>query len=266
VFKAFQVLNNVLGAMVSLALLLIILAAGWFGFHFYLEGKNRDAQLGQLTQDLEAKTREIDSLGKELETKRLEIGRLRTALQLLKVDHRVAQIDVYKQQGDAKTGNQTTTFSFVELDNKGEPIGKSRFFTIKGDVLFVDARVIKFADEAVEAGDPMRAASLCLFHRLFGEMQQPKDGFPIDREGEQPSAYQRSGENASAFQQELWSQFWHYATHPDEAAKKGIRAAHGEAPSQKLIPGKRYKLDLRASGGLTFSVEGNAPIPPSGTF
>ena len=49
------------------------------------------------------------------------------------------------------------------------------------------------------------------------------------------------------------------ANNPAMAQKVGVRAAHGEAPYQKLVPGKRYKVLLRASGGLTFVPE---DLPP----
>ncbi len=50
----------------------------------------------------------------------------------------------------------------------------------------------------------------------------------------------------------IWNRFWELANDPEEARKLGIRAAHGEAPSMKMMKDKIYKLTLRASGGLSF--------------
>jgi hypothetical protein len=259
--KILSTINQLAGAMVSLVLLAILGAVAWFLVRtqigqWAIEARlaEREAQVQSLQNELDSSRKQIAALNKDLEAKLLEIQRLDTALRLLKVDHRVAQIDVISQQGSAETKDLTTTFSFVELDASGKPIEKPRLFTVQGDMVYVDALVVKFSDEAVEVADPLRATSFCLFRRVFGEHQQPKDGFPLDQVGDQPAAY-RGGREPSDFEREIWSKFWHYANHPEEAAKKGIRAAHGEAPFQKLVPGKRYKVLLRSSGGLSFSTE-----------
>jgi hypothetical protein len=38
----------------------------------------------------------------------------------------------------------------------------------------------------------------------------------------------------------------------------GVRAIHGEAPFIELRPGKTYRIELRASGGLTLVPENTA--------
>lgn len=266
--KLLATINQLAGAMLSLVLLAILGAVGWFLVRTQLgqwaiEARlaEREAQVQSLQSDLEARRKEIAALNKDLEAKTLEIQRLDTALRLLKIDHRVAEIDVVSQQGSEETKDLTTTFRFVELDKAGKPVDKPRVFTIQGNILYVDALVVKFSDEAVEVADPLRATSVCLFRRLFGEHQPPDAGFSLDPVGDQPAAY-RAGREPSDFEREIWSRFWHYANHPEEASKKGIRAAHGEAPYQKLVPGKRYKVLLRSSGGLSFSVE-DRPLQPS---
>lgn len=266
--KLLAAINQFAGAMVSLVLLAILGAVGWFLVRtqvgqWAIEARlaEREAQVQTLQSDLEASRQQIAALNKDLQAKLLEIQRLDTALRLLKIDHRVAQIDVVSQQGSEATKDLTTTFTFVELDGAGKPIEKPRLFTVQGDMVYIDALVVKFSDEAVEVADPLRATSFCLFRRVFGEHQQPKDGFSLDPVGSQPAAY-RAGREPSDFEREIWSKFWYYANHPEEASKKGIRAAHGEAPFQKLVPGKRYKVLLRSSGGLSFSVE-DRPLQPS---
>jgi hypothetical protein len=270
--RIFAAVNNLASAVVSLAILAALGFAGWFVARTYLGEKwereamqatlaDREKQVQTLGHELDARKAEISSLNRVLEAKRKEIQRLDTALRLLKVDHRVAQIDVLSQQGSEKTKDLVTTFSFTELDSSGKPLEKPRVFTVKGDLAYVDALVVKFNDQSVEVGDPLRSTSFCLFRRVFGESQQPKDGFVLDRVGAQPAVY-RTGREPSEFERDIWSRFWDYANNPDEAQKKGIRAAHGEAPFQKLTPGKRYKVLLRSSGGLSFVPE-ELPAKPS---
>jgi hypothetical protein len=270
--KIFAAVNNLASALVSLAILAALGFAGWYVVRTYLGEKwereaiqaklaDRELKVQTLSHELDASKAEISSLNQDLEAKRQEIQRLATALRLLKVDHRVAQIDVLSQQGSEKTKDLMTKFSFTELDSSGKPIETPRVFVIKGDVAYVDAFVVKFSDESVEVGDPLRSTSLCLFRRVFGELQRPKDGFDLDRVGAQPTVY-RTGREPSEFEREIWSRFWDYANNPEEAQKKGIRAAHGEAPSQQLRPGKRYKVLLRSSSGLTFVPE-DIPAKPA---
>jgi hypothetical protein len=195
-----------------------------------------------------------DRIAKELDTAQQENERLSTALRLLKVDHRLAQIDVLSQEGSAQAGDLATHFTFVELDGQGQPLGRPRQFRVAGDVVYVESWVVKFGDEYVEMGDPLRSTSLCLFRRVFGEAQRPMDGFDLDSDGSLPAAY-RNGKEPSELEQEIWKRFWELANDPDEAQKLGVRVVHGEAPFQKMVPGKRYKLLLRASGGLSIAPE-----------
>ena len=125
---------------------------------------------------------------------------------------------------------------------------------MRGDLVYFDAWVVKYEDRLVESGDPLRSMSICLFRRIFGELQEPTDGFVLDAVGSTPAAY-RTGGTMTDSEREIWSRFWEYANSPALAGQVGIRAAHGEAPSIKLMPGKRYRLSLRASGGLEIVTE-----------
>lgn len=202
-------------------------------------------------------SREVNSLRDEVKALRLdkealsrELKRLRTALQLHKVDHRVAQLVVLDQKWVDNGQHLSTTFQFVEVDEQGNGLGAPQTFSIVGDVVYIDARVVKFADEHIEQADPFRSTSICLFRRLFGEFQTPNDGFVLDPDGSRPVAYGQ-GSKLSDFERELWSKFWYFANHPEEASKIGVRAIHGEAPSIKLEKNKVYNVELRASGGLS---------------
>jgi uncharacterized coiled-coil protein SlyX len=262
VFKKVSALvNSLVGMLVTLVFLSLLGTAGWLGARAYLGARHRE----ELANKLAEREAEIKQLNVDLAAKQVQIDRLEVALRLLKVDHRVAQIDVLGQQGSVETKTLVTSFSFVELDDKGEPLDKPRVFTVKGDVIYVDALVVKFTDESVEAADPLRSTSSCLFRRIYGEEQQPNEGFVLDPVGAQPARY-RSGEKISEFEREIWARFWEYSNNPAEAEKKGIRAAHGEAPFQKVVPGKRYRVELRASGGLSFVPEAASTKPPGRTY
>lgn len=280
--ETLSVVNRLLGTLLGLVVVALLAAGGWIAWQslhadrWQLEDVERkladkEGEVAELSRELTTSRQEstrlsgalataeteitrqaeqISTLERDLEAKRREVQQLQTAIRLLKVDHRLARIEVLGQQGSAADGNLTTRFSFVELKPDGQPMEAPRVFTVDGDVIYIDAWVVKFSDELVEAGDPLRATSVCLFRRVFGEAQQPKDGFTLDPVGARPAAYQ-TGDAMSQFERDLWARFWDYANDSAKAREAGVRAAHGEAPSVKLVPGKRYKVLLRASGGLT---------------
>jgi hypothetical protein len=245
-------LNRLLTTLIALLVAAVLGSGTYLLYRGFLVDKwalaERETQLKDLSTQVAARNTEIARL-------RNDLDRVQTALRLMKVDHRVARIDVLGQTGSAKAGDLVTRLSFAELDARGQPIEKPRVFSVKGDMVYIDAQIIKYEDRMVETGDPLRSTSVYVFRRLFGEAQAPKDGFPLDPVGAAPARY-REGGQPSELEQQIWARFWEYANDPSLAGKAGVRAAHGEAPSIKLLPGKRYRVMLRSSAGLWIAPEG----------
>ncbi|MCE9584288.1 MAG: hypothetical protein K8T20_17515 [Planctomycetes bacterium] len=173
--------------------------------------------------------------------------RLQDMISRLGTEYRVADVIVTAQDGP-RGRDRHTTFRFVEYDREGNAL-EARPFTIKGDVAYFDALVLKFEDRYVGEGDALRGRSLHLFRRVFGEYQAPADGFPLD--GSSPDgvpAALRVG--AGTFESNLWKQFWELAADPDRAAALGVRVAQGEAVYLRLDAGRTYRLTIEADGGL----------------
>jgi len=186
----------------------------------------------------------ISELEQEVTAKELQLGFLRER-------RRIARIEVLEQREDAgRPGGLVSRFRFREYDPSGAPYNDGDWYEIDGDILYLEALVIKFDDQFVEQNDLLRGSTLLLFRRLFGEHQNPADGFVIDSVGQFPRAYSPE-EGAPAFQRDLWKHFWDYALNPEVVRESGVRAMHGEAPFIKLAPGKNYEVELRTSGGLT---------------
>jgi hypothetical protein len=237
--------------LASLLFLVVVGGGGWYGYQVLnrheLELRDRDERIQQQAV-------EIQELEQDVALKAAEIERLDLALKLLKVDRRRAQIVVLDQQGSAEEGDLSTRVKFVEVDEEGEPVGEPREIEIEGDLLYVDAWVVKFDDELVEQQDPTRSASICLFRRVFGEEQKPSEGQVLDTPLARPVVY--GGDGAmSELEKEIWKEFWDIANDPARSDELGVRAAHGEAPSMKLRKGKVYNVTLRASGGLSIEAE-----------
>ncbi|MEE8171167.1 MAG: hypothetical protein V3T70_11535 [Phycisphaerae bacterium] len=184
---------------------------------------------------------------RELERQRAElmqvIGRLKTT-------RRVAQLYVAAQEVDGRGRVARSSLEFREVDPNGTALAVRRC-SVPGDVVYVDALVVRFTDDYVEKGDVLRGHSLHLFRRVFGEQQRPVDGDRLDAPNEIPGVY-RTQLRPSSFERKLWKRFWHYAVNPEEAAVIGVRVAQGEAVYQRVRSGQLWELATQASGGLEF--------------
>jgi hypothetical protein len=259
--ETLSTLNSVVRTILAVIVVGAVAGGGWLGYRA-IEGGHREARLHQealetARRDLAEKERLL--LEQDVRAGLERIEQLQTAMSLLKVDKRVARLTVLDQSTDPQTRALLSTVQFVELDERGEPIGEPRVVTIEGAVVYVDNWIVKFDERYVEAADELRSASLVLFRRFFGERQQPDEGFPIDRVGARPDVYSR-GEPLSDFERRIWGDFWEIANDPQRAAGLGIRAAHGEAVSMKLQKGRSYRLVLRASDGLSIIPDTGRPM------
>lgn len=269
----FQNVNVFFRTVVLLAL--VLLAAWWT---VLLRSKlaaserslaERTEELAAAQSDLQERRAEIQRLGTELERRAAEVRRLEEVVlekerqiqalelanRLLKVQHRVATLEVLAQGASAESPELVrTTVRFTELGPDGEPLDLGRELTVAGQRVYVEALVIQFEDRYVEQGDALRGTSLCLFQRLFGEDQKPSEGVPLDSPGQQPSVY--GGDMAGdAVHRALWERFWDYANDPALARELGVRALQGEAPFVEARVGATYRLELRAAGGLVLEAE-----------
>lgn len=277
VMETVKTVNSFLRTLIALAAVGLVSIASWLGYQNFRGDEialaEKEAALSKAQEELESErakavaaelrvkkqqeeitTLSADVVAKtaEIADQKIEIERLDTALAFLKVDHRLAEIKVIDQGTDEKSGEPFSTIEFVEVNDEGAEIDQPRQFRIRGDIVYIDYWIVKFEDVYIETSDLDRSTSICLFRRIFGEFQQPQEGYVLDEVGVRPTAYARGGK-ASEFEQKIWDDFWNIANDPEKAKGLGIRAAHGEAVSTKLQKGNKYKLELRASGGLTIT-------------
>jgi len=231
--------------------------AGWQGYSLYNEPqkklKEKEAELTSVRQYLADQQEQVKMLTTDLEVKTEQLEKTETSLRLLKLSHRIARLRVLDQQPipDSEPQRLLTTVEFFEVNDEGAPIDDERKqFKIVGDRVYVDCLVAKFEDKYVEAADLDRATAICLFQRIFGEYQQPQEGFPLDQVGSSPTSYERGGKT-SEFEQQIWDDFWEFASDRQRAAEIGIRAAHADAPSTRVKKGVTYQLELRSTGEMT---------------
>ncbi len=262
VHDTIRTVNSTLRTLLIGMLLVGAGLAGWQGYSFYNEPQQKLAQkqqelestrtqLHQREQELANRTEELARLNTELQAKARQVERLETTMQLLKLSHRIARMRVVDQQKNADSGRLETTVEFFEVNDEGAPIDdRRRQFKVEGDRIYVECLVAKFEDKYIEHSDLERSTAICLFQRIFGEYQQPQEGFELDKIGSSPTSYARGGQ-MSDFEQKIWADFWNIANNPQAAAELGIRAAHADAPSTRMRKGKTYELELRSTGEFT---------------
>jgi cell division protein FtsB len=231
-------------------LLVALLGYGaWVAYGYHR--RSVDAQLArQQLEDavgqLQKRNTELKESVASLEAQRAELQRF---VERLTAESRVAEVKVLGQRRDAEAGVVLTTFEFVETGRAGQ--APPRVFTLRGDIVYFEALVIRFLDKEVMVGDPLRGKSLHLFRRAFGDAQQPREGPPLAASHEDgiPDVY-RVSPSPSAFERRLWRLFWHWADHPAEAEKEGVAVASIKAEGFRPAPGATYQITLRHAGGL----------------
>ena len=190
---------------------------------------------------------------RELDAARGEVADLRHAVERLTADRRVAELLVTDQR-PGPDGVTRTTLLVEEYAADGSAIPPLRV-TLVGDEAHVDATVIAFDNNLVEAGDPLRGHSLSLFTRIFGNRQTPADGTPIDNPQRLAELDRGSDPRVTPFQRSLWAEFWRLAEDADYRKVKGVRAAFGSDVWFPCRPGRLYTVVLQANGGLTQTSE-----------
>lgn len=197
---------------------------------------------------------EADRLRQENEKLERQKFELQKAVQRLSGEDRVAEVRVIDQilAGQWVNGQpadrDSTTIEFIEIDRQGHAMPSKRF-TVHDRVIHFDALVIKFEQEDVAGGDALRGKSLTLFRRIYGDNQQPAEGFRIDPEDDIPNVY-RVQPDPSPLERQLWARFWDYARDPVLAARDRVRVAQGEAVYQPMAKGDIWTLTLQNNGGL----------------
>jgi hypothetical protein len=258
VMKSLDTLNNTVRTLVALVVLGLVAGGLWYG---YVQYHAHELAIQEKDRALAERDERINALSDELTAVQARVEQLETAVRLLKVEHRLAYLDVLDQSVDQE-GKTYTDVLFTEINDQGAPIGAPRKFRLAGKDMYVAGWIVKFEDRFIESADPERGTSLFAFKNIFGNEQKPVDGSPLDAPGERPAAY-GGGKPTSEFEQRIWDDFWSLAYDQDKKGELGVRSSHGAAVFiEGARKGWRYKISLRATGDLDLKEQGPVPVDP----
>ena len=229
---------------------------GFVGYKEYIEpgldAKQAKADLEALRVDFEKQEQEIAEAKAEVEKTKEENNRLQVSMQLLKIDRRMAKVKVL-EVAENEDGEPVMNVRFTEYDEFGDPIGEARDFELRGDKMYVDCWVVKFGDKYIEENDALRSASLCVFKGIYGNLDGPEGSLSLDTSSvdDFPAIY--GNEKKSAFEQQIWGDFWKLANDRNSQEDFGIRAIHGQANYLQVKEGKTYEVSVRSSGAASLT-------------
>ena len=197
---------------------------------------------------------------RQFEEKDRIIRELATRLERAWAQELLADIRVDSLQRPA-AGPQVMRLTFIQYQRGTQEEAFRIPLELHGDEFYVDGQMIAFDRALVEAADPLRGKSLFLFRRAFGDADEPRKGVGLIGPATIPSDL-RVDAAPSAFERDLWEQFWRVASDPVTAEKNGIAAAQGEAPHMRPVLGQVYQVTLRSSGGVQLKPRLPAAVLP----
>ncbi len=181
---------------------------------------------------------------------------LKTIIERLSADSRVAEVMVSEVRPGVAAGEQNTTIKFLEYDTKNRPL-PPRYFTFSENIIQFQALVIRFDDFYVKSAHPLKGKSAYIFMKAFVLKEGGAEIFDINRIKEVPSGYRIEG-GSSYFEKALWERFWEYALDTRKTRQAGIKNAQIEAPGTRFVPGMLYTIKIEHDGGLRIDTQ---PLP-----
>jgi len=230
-----------LRAMYRMVVLGVLVATGSVGYWYYHNPLAPAVQIRRLEED----KRELQQIVRRLTDER-----------------RVAELIVTEQRPAADGAGVETTLLFVEQARDGSAL-PAKSFTVRGDEVWLAGLSIRFEQGFVEKGDALRGRGIMLFTKLFGQNQTPAQGVEVDETGKIPDIYRgdpKEVARVSAFERELWGDFWRLVDDKQYRAEKGVAAAGGKAVYFRAQPDRLYRVTLDASGNPSVDWEPIKPI------
>ncbi len=209
------------------------------------------------------RTLEVRRLAAQVDALEQQRQELRDYVRRLSATRRVAQIDVIDQHSDQR-GQAVSAIVWHEIGRDGV-LSDPQTVEVVGDLMYVEAAVIKFDHDAVAKAEPEKGGSVAMFRRIFGDRQIAALVPDLSQASQPAAGGEASGE---PFETRLWDLFWRLMGDPKLAEHYGVRVAQCEAPAVRIKSGQIWEVTLDAAGGLNLRLIGERKemtlaIPPS---
>jgi len=200
---------------------------------------------------VQLRTFEIRRLTAEVDALEQQRQELRDYIRRLSASRRVAQIDVIDQRPDQR-GQAVSAIVWHEIGRDGV-LSDPQTVEVVGELMYVEAAVIKFDHDSVAKGDPDKGGTVAVFRRIFGDRQIAALA-PDLNQATHPTATGNVPDKP--FEVRLWDLFWRLMGDPKLAEQYGVRVAQCEAPAVRIKPGQVWEVALDAAGGLNLRLIG----------
>jgi len=247
--KTMENVKTINSAVRTVMMLAVAGGIGYGGYLGYTEYIEPGIHAKQAIADLDELKIAHETQANQLKEAELENDRLATINKLMRVEGRVANLEVL-EKGVDEDGQDYLEVRFTEVDEEGFPIGTSRDYTLTGNTFFIDCWVAKFEDKYIEQVDELRGQSLVMFKSIFGNDQKPSEAFSLDDSSQRvPKPYQTNRQ--SAFEAKIWADFNAVCNDRQKQKELGIRAIHGQANYLPPVEGRTYQIKLRSTGDVS---------------
>lgn len=173
--------------------------------------------------------------------------KLQTALNTLQAEEQIGFLKVISVTDTEKGKVTTIEFTQNSPQSKNEIVSK-HVYSFLGDILYIDAMIVKFSPELVADG---KERAIYLLRRFFSEYEPPSRGTAIERFGSTPDRYQSLLDSFSLSNKTLfWENIWDLANDPAKLESFGIQAIYGNALYIKVEAQKLYYLKINPSGQI----------------
>lgn len=174
---------------------------------------------------------------------------------------RVAEITLDRFEQDGKF--MVVRFVRIRDDDKRLP---PEVFRIEGDEVYVEAAVVKFKQENALLG----GRSIYVFRRMFGNLQAPARGAPLDRTGQIPKGGKLQPGPPGVLEKltfpilermekEVWKEFLWLSQNEFRSDK--VDAAFNTAVGKHLELDRVYQISIQHNGAMLFRTVGTR-VPP----
>jgi hypothetical protein len=205
-------------AAVSIAILVIVAAAGFFVYRTVLPSLDKTKVIRAVSSGLKARSRKAVIL--------------------------VTDVSYNERQRKI-----LTTIRFTEYDSRGHAL-EPKHFRFDGDVIQIQSLVMNFSGINMKGADFLRGKKAYLFWKAFLPKGRTTEQVELTKINSVPRAYKIKGSASAKEEEQIWKKLWGYALDENSSSNVAMKNAKIRAQNKIFIPGTMYTLTIYQDGSL----------------